>query len=106
MKRQPNYLGIKPEDAEKIKRRLKSKQPLTPTHYEMIAELGILYGWQAIHDFLDDYITYSQVEMFVKLGRKHYSLSVLDSAMAVRSGMVGGDEFKTLMAQHIKNTEI
>ena len=84
----------------------KEKASYTTQEWLSLCELGIYYGWPSVQDVMTDKISISQMNQFLKGGRKIHASWIYDIAIAVAAGYRGKDKnnsFETLLAPYIKD---
>lgn len=81
----PNYLELNAEEmaaVERAKSRAASSRLVIAREHYALAELGYYFGWQAIRDVIDDYITFDDAMLLVVGARELRKDEVIDHAAA------------------------
>lgn len=83
-----NYLKLKPEDLDWAKRRAEeeSKELKIDSEQLYLAEFGMLYGYQAIKDVLNNEIDSETMAYLVQAGRKLKYQEIYNMAQCVLIG--------------------
>lgn len=92
-----------PEEREKVRAR-QSKAELVSSEWDLLSEIGVFYGWQAIMDVINDVVTLDQAKQLVRGARKLQSQSVYDMAIANLAGNAPKKAtFMALMKPYLKD---
>lgn len=83
-----NYLKLKPEDLDWAKRRAEeeSREIKIDSEQLYLAEFGMLYGYQAIKDVLDNKIDSETMAYLVQAGRKLKYQDIYNASQCVLIG--------------------
>jgi hypothetical protein len=110
-KKRMNILDtMTPEERAKVSRgKLEREKRVAGISNEWmgLAELGFYYGWSAVRDVLDDYITIEQANTFIQGARKLHSSHVYDLAVASLAGnSTKSAHFERLVKRYVDNMTV